>query len=187
MGFAEHGNYLQWPAMSWQRGDYDPRFRPWYAMIASGPKTVIIVIDVSGSMQSANRLPLARDAAVKVLDTLTWFDFVGVMAFSTGVKRPTASPVPATDVWKKTLTKWIRDLQHDASTNYRAALAAAFDWALSAAVFEKGDSDPDRCFSAACKTAILFLSDGAPDVWTEADYRELQGRVQKAASVMWCK
>lgn len=50
---------------------FDPRFRPWYAVGASGPKDVVIVIDVSGSMATAGRMQAAVDAALEVLDTLT--------------------------------------------------------------------------------------------------------------------
>ena len=31
--------------------DYDPRFRPWYVAATSGAKNVLLLIDVSGSMQ----------------------------------------------------------------------------------------------------------------------------------------
>lgn len=31
--------------------DYDPRFRPWYVSATSGSKNLILIIDVSGSMQ----------------------------------------------------------------------------------------------------------------------------------------
>jgi len=30
------GSYTQWPGLDWCLGDYDPRFRPWYAGAASG-------------------------------------------------------------------------------------------------------------------------------------------------------
>jgi Mg-chelatase subunit ChlD len=54
---------------------FDARFRPWYSIAATGPKDVIIVIDISGSMQtysgSSSRMDLAKTAALKVLDTLS--------------------------------------------------------------------------------------------------------------------
>ena len=31
-------------------GDYDPRCRPWFVAASSGPKDVVLVLDVSGSM-----------------------------------------------------------------------------------------------------------------------------------------
>ena len=49
------GSFTQWPGLQWCLGEYDPRFRPWYAVAASGPKDVVIVIDSSGSMTSGGR------------------------------------------------------------------------------------------------------------------------------------
>ena len=39
--------------------DYDPRYRPWYTIATSGAKNVILMIDVSGSMDRT-RLPIAK-------------------------------------------------------------------------------------------------------------------------------
>ena len=36
--------------------NYDPRVRPWYVAASSGPKDVILVLDVSGSMRDYGRL-----------------------------------------------------------------------------------------------------------------------------------
>ena len=65
------GSYTGWPGLQWCLGPYDPRFRPWYATAASGPKDVLIVIDSSGSMTSGGRMDMAIAAAKKVVDTLT--------------------------------------------------------------------------------------------------------------------
>ena len=62
------GSYTQWPGLQWCLKDYDPRFRPWYAGAASGPKDVLIVVDSSGSM-SGGRIEMAIAAAKKVVDT----------------------------------------------------------------------------------------------------------------------
>ena len=43
------------PANQW--GTFDPRFRPWYSAAASGPKNVVMVIDVSGSMSNKYMVP----------------------------------------------------------------------------------------------------------------------------------
>ena len=50
--------------------DFDPRFRPWFANTATGPKDVIIIIDTSGSMHTVG-LTMAKTAAKQILDTLT--------------------------------------------------------------------------------------------------------------------
>ena len=63
---------------------YDPRFRPWYSSIATGPKDVVLVLDKSGSMQGS-RMRLAHEAALKVIDTFGENDFVGVVLFNNNV------------------------------------------------------------------------------------------------------
>ncbi|CAK9009047.1 LINE-1 retrotransposable element ORF2 protein [Durusdinium trenchii] len=72
--FSDHasGSYLGWPAVEWcQADDYDPRLRP-YSSGSTGPKDVVIVIDVSGSMQTAGRYVKAKQAAKALIDTLEW-------------------------------------------------------------------------------------------------------------------
>ena len=50
---------MQWPGVK-DCDAYDPRYRPWYAAAASGPKDVVLVIDCSGSMAGErNRLAQA--------------------------------------------------------------------------------------------------------------------------------
>ncbi|CAD7961024.1 unnamed protein product [Amoebophrya sp. A120] len=176
IAFADRGNYIQWPAMQWTQGTYDPRYRPWYAMIASGPKNVIIVIDVSGSMGTmsgaSTRLQLAKDAAIKTLDTLVWVDYFLVIAFSNVVTGCASMLIPCSTSNVAAAKTWINGLSAGGTTNFRDSLDAAFDRAKRATSFD-GTSDPDRCFSAQCKTVVLFLSDGVPDSWGQADYARL--------------
>ena len=61
--------------------DYDPRFRPWYVIAASGSKNIILIIDISGSMDG-QKLNLAKDAAKAVVNTLSNSDFVAIISFS---------------------------------------------------------------------------------------------------------
>ena len=61
--------------------DYDPRFRPWYVTATSGGKNVILMVDISGSMDG-NRINLAKEAAKSVINTLSNNDFIGVITFS---------------------------------------------------------------------------------------------------------
>ena len=49
---------------------------------SSGPKDVVLVIDVSGSMDDYGRMGLAKDAATTIIDTLTVADRVAIIAFS---------------------------------------------------------------------------------------------------------
>ena len=70
-GHQSSGGYGQWPKTDLSESsmcrEYDPRFRPWYTGAATGPKDVVLVLDKSGSMATANRITLAKDAALSVL------------------------------------------------------------------------------------------------------------------------
>ena len=69
--FPRESNGVGWGGMGWDRFDADdPRIRPWYVAASSGPKDVVIVLDVSGSMSQYNRLDLAKEAAETVINTL---------------------------------------------------------------------------------------------------------------------
>ena len=61
-GDQQTAAFVQWPSMQFCSNTYDPRLRPWYSAAATGPKDVVIVIDVSGSMSNNGRIQMARDA-----------------------------------------------------------------------------------------------------------------------------
>ena len=63
-------------------GDYDPRLRPWYTIAANGPKDVVVVVDVSGSMSSNNRMDLTKNALKAVVGSLAPTDRLGLVEFS---------------------------------------------------------------------------------------------------------
>jgi hypothetical protein len=91
-GFQE-GVHVSWPARDWATEpdltgcrtyqgkcpSFDPRIRNWYVAASSGPKNLVIILDVSGSMGDLNRINLAKSAAKSVLDTLTFADYVNVI------------------------------------------------------------------------------------------------------------
>lgn len=58
------GGLTSYPGTAWScPSSYNALFRPWYPTAAIGPKNVILIIDVSGSM-SGTRLTLAKEAAI---------------------------------------------------------------------------------------------------------------------------
>ncbi len=61
---------------------YDNRKRPWYVAASSGPKDIIIILDISGSMSRQDRISLAKQAAIDVISALTIGDHFGVVLFS---------------------------------------------------------------------------------------------------------
>ena len=107
--------------------DYDPRFRPWYVTGSSGGKNVILIIDVSGSMDGI-RLSLAQQAAKAVITTLSNNDFVGVASFSNSATALHVDQLErATSNKKTTLIEHIDALEAYGDTNYEAAFRKGFD------------------------------------------------------------
>lgn len=72
-------------------GDYGPRVRPWYVAASSGPKDVVIIIDINGSMKENGRLQLAFAAVESVLSTMNQHTFVNIVPFQTEVVLRIAS------------------------------------------------------------------------------------------------
>ncbi len=61
---AHNGMFRQIPASHREEcGSYDPRRRPWFVAASSGPKDLVLILDVSGSMSDYGRLRLMKDAA----------------------------------------------------------------------------------------------------------------------------
>ena len=155
-----NGFYRIYPGSAQEScNSYDPRVRPWYVAATSGPKNVILVIDVSGSMLSFNRLSIAKDAATTVVNTLTNFDYVGLVIFSDDARvvpiRGSNFLIQATNDNLRLITSAIDTLRASGGTNYGAAFNTAFD------LLERSRSAESF---VNCHSAILFLTDGVPTV-----------------------
>eukprot|EP01083_Nonionella_stella_P121869 366305_1 len=135
---------------------YDPRYRPWYVSAATARKDVIIIIDQSGSMQENNRMTIAKEAVISVLNTLGQASFVSVVAFNDEVTLSCFGEdlVSATSRNVAKLISFVNELTAKGSTNFEAAFDTAFS------ILEQGPRS--------CQTSILFLTDGA-----DADPSEL--------------
>lgn len=77
-----NGVHRQYPGVD-MCNDYDPTTETWYVSATTGPKNVILIIDHSGSMNTNNRIGMARDAARAVMDTLSETDFTNIILFNT--------------------------------------------------------------------------------------------------------
>ena len=152
---AHNGLFRQLPASVQEEcGNYDPRKRPWFVAASSGPKDVVIVLDVSGSMSDYGRLDLAKKAAITVVETLTISDRVAIIAFSDyayQVHSGTDLLVRATNENKQLLIDQIQALTEGGATNFHAGFQQAFD-ALERTIQQE--------YTSGCNVAILFMTDG---------------------------
>ena len=163
--FGSHnGLFRQLPATAKEEcGIYDPRKRPWFVAASSGPKDVVIVLDVSGSMSNNGRMDLAQKAAITVVETLTISDRVAVIAFSDyayQVHRGTDLLVRATNENKKLLIDSIQQLTEGGATNFHAGFQLAFD-ALERTIQQE--------YTSGCNAAILFMTDGINTAGPDTD------------------
>ncbi len=138
----------------------NPLIRPWYVAATSGPKNVIIILDISASTLNNNRLGIAKEAAMVVIQTLTNADYATVVVFSdTGRQLLVANQkdkflIQATYANIELLSSAVSNIQGDSegATNFEAAFVTAFDIL-----------DASRSNASNCHTAILFLTDGFPN------------------------
>eukprot|EP00929_Paragymnodinium_shiwhaense_P112605 TRINITY_DN8085_c0_g2_i1.p1 TRINITY_DN8085_c0_g2~~TRINITY_DN8085_c0_g2_i1.p1 ORF type:complete len:635 (+),score=90.21 TRINITY_DN8085_c0_g2_i1:69-1973(+) len=152
-GSQSTGAMVQWPASKYC-GDFDSRMRPWYATAASGPKDVVLVLDQSGSMNTAGRWPAVQTAAKKVLATLGEEDFATVITFETKAKAyDEATKITLhrmTDNRKKKMGDWIDEESAIGGTNFRSGLVKAGQ------AFTAARDGP----TSKCTQILLFLTDG---------------------------
>ena len=135
-------------------GSYDPRLRPWYIAASSGPKNVVMVLDTSGSMKG-QRMDLLKQAATRVIQTLTVSDRVAIVPFSSTaghvIGDSSGRLLTATEDNKAYLVKAIDDLVADGGTNFYDAFEHAFD---------SLDQSVEAELNVPCNSVILFLTDG---------------------------
>jgi Mg-chelatase subunit ChlD len=151
--FAAHdGLFREIPAVHREKcGDYDPRRRPWFVAASSGPKAVVLVLDVSFSMLTENtdRMAIAKEAARTVIETLTVADTFAVISFASNASQVGGDTglIRATAENKNRTIEAIEQLKPQGNTNFGSAFTAAFD------ALEKNDI-------LGCNVAILFMTDG---------------------------
>ena len=111
-----------------QYNSYDPRFRPWYVSAASGPKDVVILLDISGSMLQNGRLALAKGAVVSVLNTLGHSSFVSVVAFNEEIQLSCFGEdlVAATPRNVAKLVEFVGGLEATGGTNFEDVSSLSF-------------------------------------------------------------
>eukprot|EP01024_Parvocaulis_polyphysoides_P015225 TRINITY_DN1659_c0_g1_i5.p1 TRINITY_DN1659_c0_g1~~TRINITY_DN1659_c0_g1_i5.p1 ORF type:complete len:805 (-),score=117.16 TRINITY_DN1659_c0_g1_i5:1192-3384(-) len=135
---------------------YDPRQRPWYHEGATGPLDIVIVVDVSESMNdvvvgSLNRWDIVQQALIKFVDTLTFSDFFNIVFFNYEGSSLTTGLLAGSSENRQKAKYFIANFFPGGGTNFEVAFESAFD-ALSNGI-ENG-------LSTYCNKVILFLTDG---------------------------
>ncbi len=94
------------------------------------PAHLVFLVDTSGSMQSEDRLPLAREAMKVAVKNLNEHDTVAIVTYA-GSTRDVLPPTPATDV--KTIHAAIDGLQSGGGTAMGSGMEMAYKHAVKKA------------------------------------------------------
>ena len=124
-----------------------------FVAASSGPKDVVLILDISGSMDQYGRLDLAKRAAITVIETLTVADRVAIITFSDEARVVGGYDklIRTTNENKVLLIQAINELVPDGPTNFMAAFETAFD-SLDKTIRDEATSG--------CNIAVLFMTDG---------------------------
>ena len=141
-----------------------------------------MVLDTSGSMAGL-RMSLLKDAAKRVVNTLTVSDRVAIVPFATEALEPIVDTggtmFIATQENKNILVDQIDRLEAKGRTNIYDAFNTAFDVL---------DQSAQEEFTVNCNTAIIFLTDGEmtePENVTEAMVLDsVQKRLKEASRLL---
>ena len=95
---------------------------------SEGGSNLVFLVDVSGSMSSEDKLPLAQKALTMLVDELTDKDTVSIVTYASGEEIVIEGANPVKD--KARLLTAIDNLYADGSTNGQRGLAQAYEVAL---------------------------------------------------------
>ncbi|XP_046603816.1 voltage-dependent calcium channel subunit alpha-2/delta-3 isoform X1 [Neodiprion virginianus] len=153
-----------YPAIQWRtEGDkpdlYDCRMRSWFIESATCSKDMVILIDISGSMQGMG-YSIAKTTAVEILGTLSNNDFVTIIAYT----NETTEVVPC---FNGTLVQAtpeniavFKDGLEKLNTTNPTILSKAFNKAFD--LLETFRTSKQCNASNPCTQAIMLLTDGVP-------------------------
>ena len=130
-----------------------------------GPSNLVFLLDVSGSMRDANKLPLVKDAMAMLVDQLTEDDRVSIVTYA-GEAGLALEPTEGTK--RKKIIERIEALKASGSTHGSAGIQMAYDQAMANFV-------PDG------NNRVILCTDGDLNVGITDD-NELVKLIQEKAS-----
>jgi Ca-activated chloride channel family protein len=123
------------------------------------PAHLVFLVDVSGSMNTPDRLPLAKECLVEVLDHLGPEDTVGLVTYAGGV-RAVLEPTPTTR--KAEILAAIDELRSGGGTAMGSGMELAYEMASDA-------------FVEGIENRVIVLSDGDTNIGATSHEQILAG------------
>jgi len=162
------GGLVEWPGITWCTETYDARLRPWYATGATGPKDLILLLDMSGSMHSSGLRDPAIRAAKAVLKTLTGNDYATIVLYNSRAKvfDEIDTMHQMTNESLQLMLHWLDDQHANGGTNFRVG----FEHVSKVLANSKGQGKTSGCIQT-----VLFLTDGKDTSgFVPSDLRSMQ-------------
>jgi len=136
--------------------NYDPRKRPWYNSAITGPKNIVMVIDVSVSMGRYGKLTGVIAGISNIFNSLTSEDYINIVVFN---DNATICPYLSEQLYsvtsdiESTLMDWLNSITPSNGTNFINAYQKAFNILNTTCNLQ----------NSACNNIIIFATDGYQD------------------------
>ncbi len=136
------------------------------------PTNLIFLIDVSGSMDQANRLPLLKTAFKQLVDNLRMQDTVAIVAYGGGVS---IALQPTSGADKALIKEAIEKLEADGETPGEQAINTAYALA-------------ERSFNRNANNRVILATDGDFNIGqtSEKQLEEIVGRHRQSGIFLTC-
>lgn len=155
-----YGSFREYPAVGGTCSDYDPRFRPWYIKATTAPKNIILLVDISATLDDSNKLNLLRATVTTLARKFSSVEHVSLITFNGTLNEITTAMEPATEDFIEDLKDIASSLEVSGTPNYVEAFGAAVAQ-LNSANSDSNDDEGTTCDPS--QNVILFVSDAKDD------------------------
>ncbi|XP_067928732.1 voltage-dependent calcium channel subunit alpha-2/delta-3-like [Watersipora subatra] len=167
--FASSAGFMRFfPAAKWSYTGmdmYDARLTEWYTGAASMPKSVIILLDISGSMTGL-RMEIAKTTVRKIMESLQQNDFFNLITFNNDTafvdcdcRYSNDTLIQATSQNIKRISDALANIESSEMANFSRVLTHAFEILIQA--------NASMVTGAPSNNAIMLITDGAPQTYED--------------------
>ena len=138
-----------------------------YQAYIKRPTNVILVVDTSGSMEAASKLPRAKTALLSFIGNIKGQkDRLGLIDFSDKIKY-NSGLLPVNSANKEVITNWVSRMQADGNTAVLDSVLTAFN-------------DLQKLDDSQAINAIVVMTDGRENASTKTNLSKLQNTLTSA-------
>lgn len=136
-------------------GDYNPRIRPWYVAAGSGPKSILIILDISGT---DHMFTASISAIQRIISSTTIADYFSIVYFdrygSHNISSEGDVMFKANRDNQNTVLNMLKNINNTETGKSDVTIADAFRVAFTIL------NNTEYRDARRCNTALLFFTDG---------------------------